>query len=190
MPRVELLKKQICARMAKLQPSHWMRSTLLKDSSNLCLGQMIRLGLQGVYFVFIARSLGPSQYGAFVAITAMTSIMTPYVGLGAGVHVFQECSLGQKRSGSLLGERAAFDGSDRGAEHRHLLCSLSLVVARIPVTLVGAICISDLILIRFIDLASCGFAASGQMSKTAVQNTTMSFLRVIGICIWSGIIAR
>jgi O-antigen/teichoic acid export membrane protein len=47
--------------------------------------------------------------------------------------------------------------------------------------LIAAICVSDLIFARIIDLASFGFAASGKMSKTAVQNTTMSVLRVIAI---------
>jgi O-antigen/teichoic acid export membrane protein len=52
-----------------------------------------------------------------------------------------------------------------------------------PIVLVGAICLSDLLLMRVIDLASFGFAASGKMGKTAVQNTTMSLLRVAGIVV-------
>jgi O-antigen/teichoic acid export membrane protein len=71
-------------RTGNLHPSAWSKSTLLKDVSNLCLGQGIKLVLQAIYFLLIARSLGPAQYGAFVAITAMTSIISPYMGLGCG----------------------------------------------------------------------------------------------------------
>lgn len=181
MTRMELLKQRGRARIASLHPARWMKSTLLKDSSNLCLGQMIRLGLQGVYFVFIARSLGPSQYGAFVAITAMTSIITPYVGLGAGVLFLKNVRAG-RRDADLCWGNGLLSTVLTGLLSTVVFCAVShLWLPTIPVALVGAICVSDLILIRFIDLASCGFAASGQMSKTAVQNTTMSFLRVLGI---------
>ena len=78
------LKLRARTHLDQLRPSEWMKSPLIRDSSNLCVGQFIRLGLQGIYFLFIARSLGPSQYGAFVAIMAMTSIVSPYVGLGCG----------------------------------------------------------------------------------------------------------
>lgn len=172
---------RIRARAARLHPSQLMKSTLAKDSSNLALGQLIRLGLQAVYFVFIARSLGPSQYGAFVAITAMTSIITPYVGLGAGVLFLKNVRAG-KREADLCWGNGLVTTVLTGLLTTVVLCALShLWLPGIPIALVGAICASDLILIRFIDLASFGFAASGQMSKTAVQNTTMSFLRVIGI---------
>lgn len=177
------LGMRIRARMARLQPSQLMKSTLVKDSSNLALGQLIRLGLQGVYFLFIARSLGPAQYGAFVAITAMTSIITPYVGLGCGSLFLKNVRSG-KRVAPLCWGNGLLATMITGLLTAAVLCAIShLWLPKIPVALVGAICISDLILVRFIDLASFGFAASGQMSKTAVQNTTMSFLRVIGILV-------
>jgi len=46
---------------------------------------------------------------------------------------------------------------------------------------------SDLVLLRIIDLASFGFAASGTIKKTAIQNTTMSLLRVIGIVLLTAV---
>lgn len=177
----DYLKLRARARVAPLHPSRWTKSTLVKDSSNLCLGQMIRLGLQGVYFLFIARSLGPAQYGAFVAIAAMTSIVTPYVGLGSGSLFLKNVRSG-KRAASLCWGNGLLATTISGLVTTVLLCLVAhLWLPAIPAGLVGAICVSDLLLVRFIDLASFGFAASGQMSKTAIQNTTMSFLRVIGI---------
>jgi O-antigen/teichoic acid export membrane protein len=157
------LDSRVRARLSGLHPTQWMKNSLLKDSSNLCLGQSLRLALQGIYFLFIARSLGPAQYGAFVAVTAMASIVSPYVGLGCGTLFLKNVRAGK-----------------RGAP----FCALSAIWApKVPLALIAAICISDLILVRIIDLASFGFAASAKMSKTAVQNTTMSFLRVVGIVV-------
>ncbi|MGA2570311.1 MAG: glycosyltransferase [Terracidiphilus sp.] len=170
-------------RLGALHPSQWMKNPLLKDSSNLCLGQSIRLALQGIYFLFIARSLGPAQYGAFVAITAMTSIASPYVGLGCGSLFLKNVRAG-KREAPLCWGNGLVATFVTGLPVSVVLCALSVVWApKVPLALIAAICLSDLIFVRVIDLASFGFAASGKMSKTAVQNTTMSFLRVIGIVV-------
>ena len=47
-------------------------------------GSGTRLLIQAVYFIIIARCLGPGQYGAFIAATALTAVMSPFVGLGYG----------------------------------------------------------------------------------------------------------
>src|SRR3990170_3782253 len=40
--------------------------------------------IQACYFILIARSLGPSEYGAFIATTALIGIMAPFASWGAG----------------------------------------------------------------------------------------------------------
>ncbi|MGC1462558.1 MAG: glycosyltransferase [Terracidiphilus sp.] len=175
------IESQVQTRLASVRSSKWMNSTLFKDSSNLCLGQGIKLALQGVYFLCIARSLGPAQYGAFVAVTAMTNIVTPYVGLGCG-NLFLKNVRSGKREAPLCWGNGLLATLITGLLTTAALCGLShLWSPSIPLALIAAICVADLIPTRIIDLASFGFAASGKMSKTAVQNTTMSVLRVIGI---------
>ena len=58
-------------------------SKLARQSATLAFGQVLRLGLQACYFVAIARSLGSDQYGLFVAITAIAAICSPFAGGGA-----------------------------------------------------------------------------------------------------------
>ena len=168
-------------RLENLRSSKWMNSTLFRDSSNLCLGQGIKLALQGIYFLCIARSLGPAQYGAFVAVTAMTNIVSPYVGLGCG-NLFLKNVRSGKRDAQLCWGNGLLATVISGLLTTVALCGLSqLWSSGVPLAVIAAICVSDLVSTRIIDLASFGFAASGKMSKTAVQNTTMSVLRVIGI---------
>ena len=175
------LQSVVRARLASLRSLKWMNSTLFKDSSNLCLGQAIKLALQGVYFLCIARSLGPAQYGAFAAVTAMASIASPYVGLGCGNLFLKNVRTG-RRDAALCWGNGLVATLITGLLTTAALCGLSQLWSfGIPLSLIVAICVSDLIFARVIDLASFGFAASGKMSKTAVQNTTMSVLRVIAI---------
>jgi O-antigen/teichoic acid export membrane protein len=166
-----------------LRPSRLAKSTLVRDASNLCLGQGIRLVLQGIYFLVIARSLGPSQYGAFIAITAMTGIVSPYVGLGCGSLFLKNVRSGKRPAPLCWGNGLAVTAGTGILTALALIALARLWLPSFPTALVAAICLSDLILIRVIDLASFGFAASGKMARTAVQNTIMSLLRVIGIVV-------
>ncbi len=175
------LSSRIRFHAGRLHPSQWSKSGLLRDASNLCIGQGIRLVLQAVYFLFIARSLGSSQYGAFIAITAMTGIVSPYIGLGSGLLFLKNVRSG-KRTASLCWGNGLLVTLLTGLVASIVLTILSrLWLPSFPIVLVIAVSMSDLILLRFLDLASLGFAASDKMAKTAVQNATMSLLRVIGI---------
>jgi O-antigen/teichoic acid export membrane protein len=168
-------------RAAGWHPSKWSKNALLRDTANLGVGQGIKLILQAIYFLFIARSLGPSQYGAFIAITAMTGIISPYVGLGSG-NLFLKNVRSGKRSESVCWGNGLLITLTTGSMTAVLLAGLAhLWLPSLPVVLLLALSVSDLVLMRIIDLASFGFAASDRMGMTAVQNTTMSFLRVVGI---------
>jgi len=156
------LQSVVRDRLASLRSSKWMNSTLFKDSSNLCLGQAIKLALQGVYFLCIARSLGPAQYGAFAAVTAMASIASPYVGLGCGNLFLKNVRTG-RRDAALCWGNGLVATLITGLPTTAALCGLSQLWSfGIPLSLIVAICVSDLVFARIIDLASFGFAASGK----------------------------
>ena len=55
-------------------------------------GSGTRLLIQAIYFLIIARCLGPGQYGAFIAATALTAVMSPFVGLGHGILLIKNVS--------------------------------------------------------------------------------------------------
>jgi O-antigen/teichoic acid export membrane protein/glycosyltransferase involved in cell wall biosynthesis len=156
---------------------------LLRDTRNLSIGQGIKLILQAIYFVLIARALGPSSYGAFIALTALTGIISPFVGLGAGPLFLKNVRAGIRTPQVCWGNGLV------ATLLTGIVGSLGILVASLSllhgfsVGLVIAICVSDLLLMRIVDLASFGFAASGKMGKTATQNTVMSLLRAMGIAI-------
>ena len=57
-------------------------SDLKRNTFWILLGNGLKLVIQAAYFIIIARSLGPEQYGAFVAVVAIAAILSPFVGLG------------------------------------------------------------------------------------------------------------
>jgi O-antigen/teichoic acid export membrane protein/glycosyltransferase involved in cell wall biosynthesis len=159
----------------------WEQGELLRDTRNLSIGQGLKLILQAVYFVLIARSLGPGSYGAFIALTALTGIISPFVGLGAGPLFLKNVRAGRRTPQVCWGNGLVATLLSGVVSSFGIMAICRVVFRGLPISLVTAICISDLLLIRVVDLASFGFAASGKMGKTATQNTLMSLLRCMGI---------
>jgi hypothetical protein len=70
---------------------------------------------------------------------------------------------------------------------RHRLQCLALTISyllhlRVPFSAVVAVCISDLFLLRVIELAYFGFAGLDRMKESAILNVTGSLPRLIAIC--------
>ena len=61
-----------------------LSSSLAQNTLWAFAGYGLRLIIQAAYFIVIARSLGPGQYGGFVAATALANLISPFVGLGRG----------------------------------------------------------------------------------------------------------
>ena len=59
-------------------------SVLARNTWWMFLGNGLKVLIQAAYFIVIARSLGPDQYGAFVGVTALIQILSPFVGVGCG----------------------------------------------------------------------------------------------------------
>jgi O-antigen/teichoic acid export membrane protein len=60
-----------------------LRSRLGKDASWLMFGLAARVLAQAFGFVFLARALGPADLGAFAAVLAIASVLSPIAEMGA-----------------------------------------------------------------------------------------------------------
>jgi len=60
------------------------RSQILKNATWMFYGQGLQLVGRIAYFVIIARVLGPSGYGTFVACTALVAAVSPFASCGTG----------------------------------------------------------------------------------------------------------
>src|ERR1039457_6064735 len=69
-----------------------LNSPLARNTLWALGGSGMRLLIQAIYFIIIARCLGPGQYGGFIAATALTGVISPFVGLGCGLLLIKNVS--------------------------------------------------------------------------------------------------
>src|SRR5277367_1655387 len=58
------------------------KSPLARNTTWMILGRGIGLVIQAAYFIEIARSLGATNYGAFVSVVALVGIVWPFASVG------------------------------------------------------------------------------------------------------------
>ena len=154
---------------------------LLTDTFYLVLGQGGKLALQAIYFVLIARALGPASYGGFIALTALTNIIAPFIGLGTS-NLFIKNYRSGRRTAEICWGNGLLIIFATGS-----LCSILILACNLLIHLqtsgwnILMIAVSDLIFMRITDLAMFGFAADGNMKQTAFQGFLISLLRLIAI---------
>lgn len=145
-------------------------------------GYGVRLMLQAVYFIVIARCLGPGQYGAFIAVTALSQVISPFVGLGTGnllvKNVSRDPQLFPEYWGNSLFVTLAtgFLMAAVAVGACHLL-----IPHAVPDSAIVFLSISDLIFVKLLDVAVWAFQAFERLGHTAALNVLISLTRLIGI---------
>ena len=169
--------------------SKWLPGSELKRNTLwVMLGNGLRLIIQAAYFVIIARSLGPEQYGAFVAVVAIAAILSPFVGLGTSNLIIR----------NVVRDRATFSTSWGNGLFVTLasgFCGLALISScrfllprSIPWAVLLLVASSDLILGRLTDLCAFAFGALENFRALAQINVYSSLARLIGLLILVSII--
>ncbi len=147
-------------------------------------GQGVRLVIKAVYFVEIARSLGPRNYGAFVGVVALVGIASPFGALGSGNLLIRGVSRNTISFRRYWGQSLVVTiccGSSLLAAV--LLLSRFVLSTEIPLALVALVGISDILGLNIITLAGQAFTAFEQLKWTAVIWITMSAVRLGGALI-------
>ena len=145
-------------------------------------GSGVRLLIQAVYFIIIARCLGPGQYGAFIAATALTAVMSPFVGLGYGSLLIKNVSRDRRLFAEYWG-----NGLMMTLVSGSILTFLAMGVCRlvlprsIPMQVIVLISISDLIFMKLLDMAAWAFQSVERLSGNAQLNVMASLTRLVGI---------
>ena len=154
---------------------------LARDTVTMSMGQVFRLALQACYFIAIARTLGPKQYGAFVAIAAMVGLATPFAGIGGPGILVKNVSRDRELLGTywgngillIIGSGALFTGV--------LVVFGPHFFGRGLLIPILCFSVSELILVRIVELASFAWTALGRMRETALLNVYISLSRLLCI---------
>lgn len=157
------------------------RSGLARDTMHLSIGQGLRLVIQAAYFVLIARSLGPTAYGAFAAVVALVSVLGPFSGMGTTNLFIRDVRSGKRDAVICWGNGLLITVVSGSLLTAVVLVVNSLFHLKTGAFIVLVVCISDLIFMKITELAAFGFAASNRMKDTSIQSVVVSLLRLAAI---------
>jgi O-antigen/teichoic acid export membrane protein len=145
------------------------------------LGQGMRLIIQAIYFVEIARSLGAANYGAFIGVVALVGIVYPFGSLGSGNLLVKNVSR-DKNSFSTYWTRALSTTAVCSTLLLAVVLSAShFVLSReIPLTLVLLVAGADLFGLNIITMCAQAFQAFERLNWTAVIQVLISASRLCG----------
>ena len=155
-----------------------MGSRMARNSSWMLIGQVLRVVLQAAYFFLIARSLGVTEYGIFVALVSLVAIVSPFSGVGAGNIIIMKVSRNPINFSECWGE-ALFLALSTGV----VLAAVVLVLADftlphgVGLKTVLLVAVSDLLGPRISDLAAMAFGAFERFRWTAIMQTSITGFR-------------
>lgn len=142
----------------------------------------MRLLIQAAYFIVIARCLGPTQYGGFIATTALTAVLSPFVGLGCGSLLIKNVARDRSVFADYWGN-GLFMTVVSGAMSVLVVIEVCRVLLPqgIPLEVIVCVCVSDLVFVKLLDVAAWAFQSFEMLSKNAQLNVLISAARLAGI---------
>lgn len=156
-----------------------MVGTLARNTLWMTFGQGLRIAIQFLYFVLIARLLNAEGYGAFAGVVALVSILVPFSGWGGGSLLVK----------NVAREPASFPvywgrGLVMVAASAAVMMAVVLVVGRlilpasVPLTVILWVAISDLFFARLMDLGAQAFQAFQRLFQTALLGALLAASRL------------
>jgi len=153
---------------------------LARNTFWVASGQILRVGVQAVYFILIARALGAREFGAYMGVLALVAVAAPFATLGSGnlliKHVARAPHTFARQWGKAL-TTTLLTGT--------ILLGVVTVVARlwlpasVPLRFVLAIGAADLLFVRLVDLSAQAYQAHQQLSRTALLQLLLSPVRLL-----------
>jgi O-antigen/teichoic acid export membrane protein len=157
----------------------YIGSALARNTLWMLVGQGLRLVIQSLYFVVIARSLGVSGYGAFVGVVALVAIVSPIADLGSGCLLVKNVSRDKSLFPAYLGMALVTTGAASSALFLVVLAlSHFALPLGIPLTLVLLVAGSDLLGLNVVTICGLAFQALDRLNWTATIGVLLSASRL------------
>lgn len=162
------------------------RRLFARNTAWMTVGQGVRVVFQAAYFVVIARALGPDGLGAFGAAVALVAIVAPFASLGAGNLLVKHVARAPERFARYWGGALSITVGSAAALALGILLIAHLALPRtIPLSLIMAVAVSDLIFARVIDISGQAYQAHERLSRTAQFPLLMSGLRLLAATLFA-----
>jgi O-antigen/teichoic acid export membrane protein len=159
--------------------SRFRSSKMVRNASWLVAGQGLGLVLQAVYFILLARLLGPIEYGVYAGAFAFASLVAPYGPLGTGTIFLRYVSSDRLAFSVYWGNILAVTTVVGGGMVLALVAVGSHVLNSASAALVLLAAISQCVFAQVIVEASRVFQTFEHMRPTALLNLLTSAVRTI-----------
>jgi O-antigen/teichoic acid export membrane protein len=171
-------KKRLEAELQRLRTS-----TLARNAGWMLLGQGLSLFSQAIYFILLARLLGPAQYGVYAGAFALVSVVAQYSSAGSDTVLLRYVSTDRTKLGPYWGNvlMLIFGLSFVIAILLHLLGRYILNPASASILFPAAI--SVCLCTQLALAAARAFQAFEQLRITAMINLVTNVLRLIAAAV-------
>lgn len=157
-------------------------SPLARNTLWMSAGFGLRLVVQAVYFVLIARSLGSQGYGAFIGVCSFVAILASFSGLGRANILIKNVARNAESFKRYWGHALLMILMSGSVLLVIVLGASRFVLpASIPFSLVFIVAVSDLFFSGALDLSGRAFQAFQQLGRTAQLQVLPNILRLFAI---------
>jgi len=157
---------------------------LARNTLWMTVGQGIRILVQAVYFVLIARILHKEGYGAFSGVVALVAVFAPFAGWGSGNLLIKNVAHDATRFPVYWGRALIVSFLSAG-----VLTLVSLLIAwwilprSVSLLLVLWVAFADLLFTRVLEVSAQAFQAVHQLAKTALLSILYSLARLAAVVV-------
>jgi O-antigen/teichoic acid export membrane protein len=156
----------------------WKPGRLAKNTVWLTIGNGLRILVQAAYFILIARALGARGYGAFAGVVALAAVLAAFSGWGTGFLLIKNVARYPDRFPLYWGRALVALGVSSIA-----LIALALVLSvwllpAIPVSVILAVSISDLLFSPLVLICAQAFQAFQRLRQTALMLVLIAAFRL------------
>ena len=148
-------------------------------------GYVFRLGIQGIYFILLARTLGISEFGKFSAILALVNILAPFAGLGAGNVMVLQISRNQSLYKTYFGKSLAIYGfTFVFLSFVAIICEMLIKKEANTILIVLGLAFSELLFFRLADLCAQVFQSLDDLKATSLIFATSGLVKLITVILF------
>ena len=169
----------------KIRIAQITNKELFKDTSWMLIARLINVLIQAAYFIVLARSLGAENYGSFVGISALASLLSPFVALGSDDMLVKQVSVNRAVFSSYWGNTLLILVFNSILITSCLLLISGLIFTdNISLLAIAFILIADLLCLNLQDASNKAMRAVGLVHKAAqliVLSTVGKLLAILGI---------
>lgn len=141
---------------------------LFKDASWMLIARLINVIVQAAYFVIVARALGAENYGSFIGITSLASLLFPFITLGSDNVLVKEVAVNRQVFYSHWGNTLLILVINSIVITSILLLISPLIFpSRISLLTINFLLLADLFCLGLLEACNKAFRAVNLMPKTA-----------------------